>query len=132
MESLRGEWPMRVVIMLVMILYMLRYSAKPQVSVVNIFCLKMYIACKHAIHARTLLLEQPMTLLPPPPPFHFLLRSCILLRVLFNTIGSHICRILGYVVSSQALLVMRWCSRRINCRRKLSSYKLNETMFSFP
>ena len=47
----------------------------------------------HAIHARTLRLEQSMALLPPPPQrIHFLLRSCFLLLVLSSTIGTHIRR----------------------------------------
>ena len=34
--------------------------------------------------------------------FHFLLRSCVLLLFLSSTIGSHICRFLGYEVYLQA------------------------------
>ena len=47
----------------------------------------------HAIHARTLRLEQSMALFTPHRcAFHFLLRSCILLLVLSSTIGTNICR----------------------------------------
>ena len=57
----------------------------------------------HAIHARSLRLEQSMALLPPPPP-HVPLSSLELHIVasFSSTIGSHIFHLLGYVVSIQA------------------------------
>ena len=57
----------------------------------------------HSIRARTLRLElSKASLLPHHSAFHFLLRSCILLLVLYSMIGSHICHSLGFVVSLQA------------------------------